>query len=285
MKKVKETFKKFLNVVSTYFKKRNTINPNDKADLKDCKTMKVNVKKLNRALWITVSAYIVLITAIVILTICLINVNLRLQENATAVAEHEAVVEELTRQLIEKDEYINQSNLDAAETQKQLEEKDKEIKEKDEKIKELESKVSSYNATQTSVARGSLSSRDGSTQVRQVSPTNASSSDRELLARIINAEAGGSSVEDQMLVGNVVLNRVNSEKFPDTIREVIYQRGQYSPTWNGAINKIPTETAYACADRLLAGERLAPSNVVFQAQFKQGSGVWKKVGNHYYCYA
>lgn len=108
--------------------------------------------------------------------------------------------------------------------------------------------------------------------------------DEELLARIIFAEAGGSTEEDMLLVGNVVLNRVASNRFPNTIREVIFAPGQYAPTWDGAIHKTPSQKAWDCAEKLLNGERFCPENVVFQAQFKQGSGVWKKVNNHYYCY-
>lgn len=53
--------------------------------------------------------------------------------------------------------------------------------------------------------------------------------DLDLLARIINAEAGCDWIPDwvQRMVGSVVLNRVNSEHFPNSIREVIYQPGQY----------------------------------------------------------
>ena len=112
--------------------------------------------------------------------------------------------------------------------------------------------------------------------------------DLELLARIINAEAGGCTDEHQLLVGNVVLNRVASSSFPNTIYGVIYQKGQYSPTWNGAINKTPSEQAYKNAQRLLNGERFCPENVVFQANFKQGSGVYKAISTSYsttyFCY-
>ena len=53
------------------------------------------------------------------------------------------------------------------------------------------------------------------------------------LQELFFAEAGGSTEEDMLLVGNVVLNRVNNPKFPNSIRDVIFAQGQYSPTWNG----------------------------------------------------
>lgn len=152
-------------------------------------------------------------------------------------------------------------------------------------FEELENKVSgleeSFERSETSTtSRGSYN--------RNTTSNSSSWSDLELLARIINAEAGGCTDEHQLLVGNVVLNRVADPRYPNTIYEVIYQRGQYSPTWNGAINKIPTEQAYKNAQRLLDGERFCPSNVIFQANFKQGSGVYKEISTSYsttyFCY-
>lgn len=109
-------------------------------------------------------------------------------------------------------------------------------------------------------------------------------SDLDLMARIINAEAGGGSDLEQLLVGNVVMNRVKSKQFPNSIREVIYQPGQYSPTWNGAIDKIPTKRAYKNAKRILNGERFCPDNVIWQAMFVQGKGIYKEINGTYFCY-
>lgn len=111
-------------------------------------------------------------------------------------------------------------------------------------------------------------------------------SDLELLARVMYAEASHRSdieEEDLLLVGNVVLNRVADKDFKDTIYDVIYSPGQYA-TASKLDNVTPNELAYECAQRLLNGERLCPENVVYQAQFKQGSGTWKQLGAHYYCY-
>ena len=65
--------------------------------------------------------------------------------------------------------------------------------------------------------------------------------DLDLLARVIYAEVGCTWIPDwvQQMVGSVVLNRVASPYYPDTIYDVIYQPGQYAPTWDGSINKTP----------------------------------------------
>jgi N-acetylmuramoyl-L-alanine amidase len=59
----------------------------------------------------------------------------------------------------------------------------------------------------------------------------------DLLARIVRAEAQTEPFEGKVAVATVVLNRVESPKFPNTIKKVIYQRGQFQPVRNGQINK------------------------------------------------
>ena len=53
-----------------------------------------------------------------------------------------------------------------------------------------------------------------------------SEQDHDALLRIVEAEAGGEDSDGKLLVANVVLNRVNSEKFPDTVTEVVMQKEQ-----------------------------------------------------------
>ena len=61
--------------------------------------------------------------------------------------------------------------------------------------------------------------------------------DLRLMASIINCEAGGESYQGKLAVGIVVMNRVKSKNFPNTIRKVIYQKYQFSPVRNGMLNK------------------------------------------------
>ena len=106
----------------------------------------------------------------------------------------------------------------------------------------------------------------------------------ELLA--IFAEAGSNWCSDKMqqYTGSVVLNRMASPLFPNTMREVVYQRGQYSCARSGGINKIPNERAYNCARFLLENGSVLPSNVVFQSQHRQGDGLYEQVQNMYFCF-
>ena len=78
-----------------------------------------------------------------------------------------------------------------------------------------------------------------------------------------------------MCVGEVVLNRVASPEFPNTIPEVVYQPGQYYGSNSRYFEELrPDARCVGLAKRLLEGERaLDDSSVVFQPNFQQGSGV------------
>ena len=120
-----------------------------------------------------------------------------------------------------------------------------------------------------------------------------SESDLMLLAKVIYAEAGSDFLSDEwkMCVGEVVLNRVASPEFPNTIPDVVYQPGQYHGARSGYIaSLIPSERCIEIARRLLDGERIMEPSVVFQANFKQGSGVNKALYDSnlvwtYFCYS
>jgi hypothetical protein len=113
--------------------------------------------------------------------------------------------------------------------------------------------------------------------------------DIDLLAHLIYAEAGSSWIKDETLyyVGSVVLNRVNSDQFPNTLYDVIYQTEpciQYACIVDGNIEKEPTPRCYEVAEDLLKNGSVLPENVLYQASFKQGSGVYSYQDTLYFCY-
>jgi hypothetical protein len=117
-------------------------------------------------------------------------------------------------------------------------------------------------------------------------PNGYTQSDLDLLARVIFSEAGSDWLTDehQRAVASVVINRVNDSRFPNTIRGVVYQKGQYGCVYNGMIYKTPNQRAYDNARYVLENGVTIPTNVVWQAQCKQGNGVWKYIQGHYFCY-
>ena len=106
---------------------------------------------------------------------------------------------------------------------------------------------------------------------------------------LLYAEAGGESDTCIYYVGSVVLNRVKSKKFPNTLMEVIYQKGQYSPTWHGFMSKkVHNKRCYEIAKDLLENGSVLPKDVLGQADYsifkRYGSKLYAKVDNEYFFY-
>lgn len=112
-------------------------------------------------------------------------------------------------------------------------------------------------------------------------------SELRLLASLIFAEVG--CIEDDECLyacGSVVLNRVRAEDFPDTIRGVIYQDNplQYACTVDGNLYQEPSRRCIRIAKDLLVNGSTLPEDVIYQAEFVQGSGIYKQYANMYFCY-
>ncbi|ATW26486.1 cell wall hydrolase [Candidatus Formimonas warabiya] len=108
-----------------------------------------------------------------------------------------------------------------------------------------------------------------------------------LLARLINGESRGEPYEGQVAVGAVVLNRVDSSKFPNTLSGVIYQPNEFSVVLDGQINLAPSATAIKAAEDALNGwdpsngslyywnPAKAPNN-----KFLNAKPILARIGNH-----
>lgn len=93
----------------------------------------------------------------------------------------------------------------------------------------------------------------------------------EVLLRIVEAEAGCEDEDGKLLVANVILNRLNSERFPDSITEIVFQRengvSQFSPTADGSYNKVQiSEETVKAVGRALAGEDISQGALYFAAR-------------------
>lgn len=103
-----------------------------------------------------------------------------------------------------------------------------------------------------------------------------SDKDHEALLRIVEAEAGGEDQDGKLLVANVVLNRVNSELFPDTVLEVVMQKeqgiAQFSPTVDGRYQSVKiSEDTIEAVERALYGEDISQGALYFCARKKADS--------------
>ena len=96
--------------------------------------------------------------------------------------------------------------------------------------------------------------------------------DSEMLMKIAMAEAEGESVEGKALVMLVVLNRVWSDAFPDTIEEVIFQKNQFTPTAPGGRywTTTPNEDCYAALELIQSGWDDSKGALFFESSGKDG---------------
>lgn len=129
-------------------------------------------------------------------------------------------------------------------------------------------------------ARQQEEAKKGAAAVETVS---AGSGDLAMLAALIECEAGGESYTGKVAVGAVVLNRVRSGSFPDSISGVIYQGGQFSPVSSGKFQRVLARGArsdcYEAASAALAGENPVGGSLYFNS----GSGRGIQIGNqHFY---
>lgn len=129
-------------------------------------------------------------------------------------------------------------------------------------------------------------------EVKQVvKKENINSDEKYLLAQIINAEAKGEPYNGKVAVGNVVINRVNHPSFPDTIKDVIFQKGQFHPVSNGSIYNKPSDEALKAAEDALNGKQIVGTQALYFYNPKTSTSDWifsRKtiidIGNHRFAY-
>lgn len=162
--------------------------------------------------------------------------------------------------------YVNGDVKPAAGTEESLARAEKKAEELNaaREAEETEQEASEAQATQPAAAYG------------------GSDYEKELLASIIFCEAGNQSFLGQVAVGAVVMNRMASGSYPDTMEEVIYQPGQFSPAGSGWLDQVRstrgyTESAMQAAEAALAGE----NPVAGCLYFDQG-GYGMQIGAHYF---
>ncbi len=123
---------------------------------------------------------------------------------------------------------------------------------------ELETQQQAVQAAdQTQETQQQTQASETQTEASETQALSVSADDAYLLACLVYCEAGNQSYDGQLAVANVVLNRVKSSLFPNTISEVIYQSGQFSPASSGSLSRTlingPTDSCIQAANDALAG--------------------------------
>lgn len=110
----------------------------------------------------------------------------------------------------------------------------------------------------------------------------AAQADKELLASLIFCEAGNQPYEGQVAVGAVVMNRVKSSSYPDTISDVIYQSGQFTPAMTGWLDSVRASSGYTESAMQAAEDALAGSNPVGDCLYFSTGGWGMQIGDHFF---
>ena len=105
---------------------------------------------------------------------------------------------------------------------------------------------------------------------------------QELMASIIYCEAGNQPYEGQVAVGAVIMNRVKSGCYPNSIEEVIYQSGQFGPAATGWLNRVRSSKGYSQTALQAAVDALNGSNPIGSCLYFDQGGAGMKIGAHYF---
>lgn len=151
---------------------------------------------------------------------------------------------------------------------------EQQLQEQEENIKELQEQLAEEIRLSQLAAQSAW---------RDISEVNFAEGDRYLLANLIYCEAGGESFAGQVAVGAVVINRVLSSVYPDSVVGVIYQGGQFSPVASGRLaaalaGSSATASCYQAADEAMKGNTNVGNCVYFRTPIEGLSGI--QIGGH-----
>lgn len=110
-----------------------------------------------------------------------------------------------------------------------------------------------------------------------------SDEDMALFAKLVWAEARGESEEGQQAVAEVIMNRLNSENFGNTVRDIVYDGGQFL-TVDILDEAEPYQAQYEAIERAIYGPYILPETVVFFSRYAVNSHVWGEIGGHVFCH-
>ena len=211
--------------------------------------------------------------------------RIRIQEEEaklkTEKEELDALREKVKAEKKKVNSYVKQTSSEISATSGQISDAEAkalayeaQIKEQEANIEYLKKKLAEEKA---------LSQLAAQSKWRDISEVQFEENDRYLLANLIYCEAGGEPYAGQLAVGAVVINRVLSSVYPDTVTGVIYQQSQFSPVASGRLalalsqNKA-TAACYKAADEAMTGQTNVGNCVYFRTPIPGLTGI--QIGGH-----
>ncbi|MCH5254674.1 MAG: cell wall hydrolase [Lachnospiraceae bacterium] len=177
---------------------------------------------------------------------------------------------------------VRQANVSLISTSNQISDAEGAALAYEQEIKEQELNISALKIKlEEEMRMAQLAAQSGWRDISEVSFVEG---DRYLLANLIYCEAGGEPYEGQVAVGSVVMNRVLSSVYPNTVVGVIYQSGQFSPVASGRLALAlaegrATEKCYQAADEAMSGTTNVGNCVYFRTPV-EGITPKYRIGGH-----
>lgn len=211
--------------------------------------------------------------------------RIKIQEEEAKLKEEKRQLDELKEQIQSEKQkvnsYVKQTSSSISATSGEISKAEAEALAYEAKIKEQEANIEYLK--KKLAEEQSLSKLAAQSTWRDISEIQFEESDRYLLANLIYCEAGGEPYAGQLAVGAVVMNRVLSSVYPNTVAGVIYQKYQFSPVGSGRLalamskNKA-TASCYKAADEAMAGQTNVGNCVYFRTPIPGLTGI--QIGGH-----
>ncbi|MCR4788976.1 MAG: cell wall hydrolase [Lachnospiraceae bacterium] len=199
------------------------------------------------------------------------------EEKADLDELHELTVEEQNRVM----QLVNRTSNSLTNYENEIAETEREMEENEAMLAEQQANITALQKELEEERR--LSELANRSAWRDISQVSFAEDDRYLLANLIYCEAGNQPYEGQVAVGAVVINRVLSSVFPDTVTGVIYQNKQFSPVASGRLalalaRNDATAACYSAADAAMSGTTTVGNCLFFRTPIEGLTGI--QIGGH-----
>ena len=185
---------------------------------------------------------------------------------------------ERTDEIVMENEYQEAGLLTKEELDKKIAEQKQAEKEAEEKaqreLEEAQKKEAERIAAEQAEAQRKAEEEAAVAQIQEA--------DKELLASIIFCEAGNQPYEGQVAVGAVIMNRVKSAVYPNSISEVVYQSGQFGPAMTGWLDSVRYSAGYTPSAMQAAIDAMSGSNPIGDCLYFDQGGMGYQLGDHYF---
>ena len=175
-------------------------------------------------------------------------------------------IEELDKKIAEQKQAEKEAEEKALQEKKEAEEKAQR------ELEEAQKKEAERIAAEQAEAQRKAEEEAAVAQIQEA--------DKELLASIIFCEAGNQPYEGQVAVGAVIMNRVKSAVYPNSISEVVYQSGQFGPAMTGWLDSVRYSAGYTPSAMQAAIDAMSGSNPIGDCLYFDQGGMGSQLGDH-----